>query len=104
MHRIEDFLVFPAILASDDVFMPNNATVQPVTLEVEPVNPCVRVDHQTFIPSVIEMIPKESSQGMLRQLILKAKTLQNQQLQGFALPSALSAFGVLGVYFGVYSA
>ena len=70
MHRIENPLVVPPILSSDDILMPDDTASQTVTLEIESINPGIRVDYQPFIPSVIEMIPEEAPQSMLCQLIL----------------------------------
>jgi len=70
MHCIEDPLVFPTVFALDDVFMPDNATVHPVALEIETVYPCVWIDNQPFVSPIIKMIPEEASQGMFRQLVL----------------------------------
>ena len=50
--------------------MPDDTAVHPVTFKIEAFNPVVRVDDQTFVPSIIEMVTKEAFQGILRQLIL----------------------------------
>ena len=70
MQGVENLLILSAILASDNVFMPDNAAIQPVTLEEEPLYPDVRVNQQAFIGAVIEMVPEEPSQSMPRQLVL----------------------------------
>ena len=50
--------------------MPDDASVHPITFKIEAFNPVVRVDDQTFVPSIIEMVTKETLQSVLRQLIL----------------------------------
>lgn len=70
MQRIEDLLVLMSILPFDYIFMSDDAAIHPVALEIESIHPCIRVDYQPFVPSVIEVISEESSKGMLRQLIL----------------------------------
>ena len=50
--------------------MPDDTAVHPVTFKIEAFNPVVRVDDQTFVPSIIEMVTKETLQGTLRQFIL----------------------------------
>ena len=61
MHRIENLLVFTSVLAFDDVFMPDNAAIHSVALKIESVYPGIWIDNQSFVSSVIEVIPEESS-------------------------------------------
>ena len=70
MQGVENLLILSAILASDNVFVPDNAAVQPVALEEEPLYPDVRVNQQAFIRAIIEMVSEEPSQSMPRQLVL----------------------------------
>ena len=70
MQSIKNLPVLTPILALDCIVMSDDATIHPVALEIESVYPSIRVNYQPFVTSEIEMIPEESSQGMLCQLIL----------------------------------
>ena len=70
MHRIENFLVLSAVLACYRIFVPYNATAQPVTFKIEAINPIIRKNHQMLVLSVVEMIPKELFQSVFREFVL----------------------------------
>ena len=70
VYSIINFLVFAPVSSYYIVFVPDDAAVHPITFKIEAFNPVVRVDDQTFVPSIIEMVTKEAFQGILRQLIL----------------------------------
>jgi len=65
-----DFGVLVPVPSYYNLFMPDDASVHPITFKIEAFNQVVRVDDQTLIPSIIEMITQEALQGVLRQLIL----------------------------------
>ena len=76
MECVENLLILSAVFTDNYIFMSDDAAGEPVVgrLKEEAANPVIRVDNQSLVPAVVEVIPEEASQGMFRQLILAELT------------------------------